>query len=136
MLKTKTQSTLLDSMQLAIDIEENNEIDDFLYCDILEDQIENINNELFNFIDEYEERYHTKIAAIAFVGDRFSLYGSIGGNGTPVGKDSESLRLTDCLNGCDDYKLIISVDNKLMLLKLDNNCSNSLVIKILYVTEF
>src|SRR5699024_4394684 len=92
MLKTKTQSTLLDSMQLAIDIEENNEIDDFLYCDILEDKIENINNELFNFIDEYEERYHTKIAAIALVGDRFSLYGSIGGNGTPVGTDRSEER--------------------------------------------
>lgn len=135
MLKTKTQSTLLDSMQLAIDIEENNEIDDFLYCDILEDQIENINNELFNFIDEYEERYHTKIAAIAFVGDRFSLYGSIGGNGTPVGTDSENLRLTDCLNGCDDYKLIITEDNTLMLEKLDHDGSNSMELRLITENE-
>lgn len=134
MLKTITQNTILDSMQLAIDLEENNnEVDDFLYSQYLEDEIDYINSELFNFIEEYEQRYHTKIAAIAFVGERFSWYGSIGGNGTPVGTDSESLRLTDCLVGCDDYKLTITEEGSLRLEKLDHDGTNSMELRL--VTE-
>ncbi|WP_251522080.1 hypothetical protein [Staphylococcus sp. Marseille-Q6910] len=137
MLKTITQSTILDSMQLAIDLEENNnELDDFLYSQYLEDEIDYINSELFNFIEEYEQRYHTKIAAIAFVGERFSWYGSIGGNGTPVGTDSESLRLTDCLVGCDDFAFNITEDKHLELVKMDHDGNNSMKLRLVTKNEF
>lgn len=132
MLKINESKTILDTMQLSLDVLEETE-DEFLYEDIKESELEYINDEVQTFIETYEKRYHTKIAAIAFVGERFSWYGTIGGNGNPVGVSSENLELEECLYGCDDYKLIITDQNTLRLDKLDHDGSNSMEMRL--VTE-
>lgn len=134
MLKINESKTILDTMQLSIDVLEETE-NEFLYEDIRETELENINNEVQVFIETYEKRYHTDIAAIAFVGERFSWYGSIGGNGNPVGTSSEYLELEDCLYGCDDFKLIITERNTLRLDKLDHDGCNSMEMRLVTKNE-
>lgn len=131
---TKQKSlTLLNTMQLAIDLYEE---DETVYSDYLEIHLEDLNYNLQSFVEEYEQRYKTKIVAYAFVGERFSHYGMIGGNGDVCGTSSETMKLEHTLNGCDDFAFNITEDKHLELVKMDHDGNNSMKLRLVTQHEY
>lgn len=131
MIKQSKRTTLLNSIDLAIDLDEEE-----FYTECLENQLEHLNYNLYQFVKEYEKRYKTKIAAYAFVGERFSPYGMIGGNNQICGTSSENMQLEEVLYGCDDFAFNITEDKHLELIKMDHDGSNSMDLRLITQNEY
>lgn len=133
-MKTKEfGGTILNSIDLALALEKE---DEFLYSDTLENELENLNFNLQEFVEDYENRYKTKIVAYAFVGSRFSPYGMIGGNNQICGTSAENMQLEEALSGCDDFAFNITKDKYLELVKMDHDGSNSMDLRLVTQNEY
>lgn len=132
-MKTKEfGGTVLNTIDLALSLDD----EEMFYGDLLEDEIAMLNDSLNDFVKVYENRYKTKIAAYAFVGERFSPYGMIGGNNQICGTSSENMELEEVLYGCDDFAFNITEDKHLELVKMDHDGNNSMKLRIVTKNEF
>lgn len=124
------QNKLVDTIELAMQYE-----DELIYEDMLDIQVQNSNSILSTFIYEYENRYNTKIKAIAAVGERYSHYGSIGGNGDIVGVASEEIDFLELVRNCDDFEILITDDKYLSVRKHDHDGTNTMDLVLLTESE-
>lgn len=132
-MKTKEfGGTVLNTIDLALSLDD----EEMFYGDLLEDKIAMLNDSLNDFVKVYEDRYKTTIVAYAFVGERFSHYGMIGGNGEICGTSSETMKLEHTLNGCDDFAFNITEDKHLELVKMDHDGNNSMKLRLVTKNEF
>lgn len=125
MLKEKV---IIDTIDLKLNYEEELE-----YYDMYEINMEQANMFLQDFICAYETRYRTNILAICFLGSRSSLYGYIGGNGAIVGTASEVITFEDVIGECDNFKIEMTKDNQLCLVKYDHDGTNHM--ELILLTE-
>lgn len=98
-----------------------------------EDELDNVFYPVQNFIKRYEKRYNTSVSLLAFIGSRFSHYGSIGGNGTIVGRIVELDCFHDIGTDSDSIELRIDEDKNLELIRHDHDGTNSMY--MILVTE-
>lgn len=124
------ENKLVDTTELAIQYE-----DELIYEDMLDIQVQNSNSILSTFIHEYETRYKTKIKAIAAVGERYSHYGSIGGNGESVGVASEEIDFLELVSNCDEFEILITDDKYIRVVKHDHDGINAMDLVLLTESE-
>lgn len=124
------QNKLVDTIELAMQYE-----DELIYEDMLDIQVQNSNSILSTFIYEYENRYNTKIKAIAAVGERYSHYGSIGGNGELVGVASEEIDFLELVSNCDEFEILITDDKYIRVVKHDHDGINAMDLVLLTENE-
>lgn len=136
MIKIQKTLDLVNTIELQIALDQLDLDDEFLYTDTLNNELEELNNNLSQFVEDYEARYKTTIVAYAFVGERFSHYGMIGGNGEICGTSSETMKLEHTLNGCDDFAFNITEDKHLELVKMDHDGNNSMKLRLVTKNEF
>lgn len=136
MIKIQKTLDLVNTIELQIALDQLDLDDEFLYTDTLNNELEELNNNLSQFVEDYENRYKTKIVAYAFVGSRFSPYGMIGGNNLICGTSAENMQLEEALSGCDDFAFNITKDKYLELVKMDHDGSNSMDLRLVTKNEF
>lgn len=136
MIKIQKTLDLVNTIELQIALDQLDLDDEFLYTDTLNNELEELNNNLSQFVEDYEDRYKTKIVAYAFVGERFSHYGMIGRNGEICGTSAENMQLEEALSGCDDFAFNITKDKYLELVKMDHDGSNSMDLRLVTKNEF
>lgn len=125
----KTQK-LLDSIDFT------NEEDEFLQQELMDDSLWLLNDALSDFVEEYEKRYKTNIAAFAFVGERASHYGAIGGNGQSCGVPCESKDIREALEGCNGFEFNITEDKTFEIRKFDHDGSNCMELRLVTQNEY
>lgn len=131
-MKTKEfGGTVLNTIDLALSLDD----EEMFYGDLLEDEIAMLNDSLNEFVKVYENRYKTKIVAYAFVGNRFSPYGFIGGNGRICGVPCENRNIEEALQGCDDFAFNITKDKHLELVKMDHDGNTTMELRLVTQNE-
>ncbi|WP_281512330.1 hypothetical protein [Mammaliicoccus vitulinus] len=121
---------LLDSMDLI------NDEDEYLQQELMDDSLWMLNDALSKFVKDYEKRYKTSIAAFAFVGERASHYGAIGGNGRICGVPCENKDIGEALEGCDGFEFNITEDKTFELRKIDHDGSNFMELRLVTQNEY
>ncbi|MCD8845215.1 hypothetical protein [Staphylococcus gallinarum] len=127
------QRTLINTMDVAINLE-NEEME--YYADIIDTELELIEDQLDNFVEYYNQQFNTNIVAYVFVGNRYSGYGSIGGNGQICGVSCEEMCLKEALYGCDDFAFSITESKTLQLMKMDHDGCNTMELRLVTKNEY
>lgn len=109
----------LEEFDTDVEILTNLDYHNQLYC-----ELHQIDYAVTDFCNRYNKRYKTSVAKLLFTGSRSSHYGSIGGNGSMIGAEADTVE--DLINQAspEDYSITITEEGTLQVSTYDHDGGN------------